>query len=126
MDINQKINLRAVTSDLKMLIKSNYSTVIVDKTSIPALLKLGINNAGYLGGNCLQIPTNFDVISLNNSLFVHKYTRGDYFTYRVSNSKTNEFSGTNNARAGEFGIHFVLKPTKGITGQWKFETEIDF
>ena len=37
MNINQKITLKGVTSNVITLIKSNYQTVVVDKNSVNSL-----------------------------------------------------------------------------------------
>ena len=96
MNINKKITLKGLTANIPLLLSSNYC--LCEVSCAPQL----------------QIPVNkFDVVSINNNLFVHKHIIGSYFTYRVSSSKTDEFFYNENygdykLRSGSNGIITVL------------------
>ena len=96
LNLNQKITLKGITTNVCLLINSGYDICEI--------------STDY----SLQIPNKFDIISLNPELFVHKYTRGGYFTYRISSSEKCEFTydanyGKYKIRAGERGIIKILK-----------------
>lgn len=98
MKIHKKINFKACYPEIDKheIIKNGYRVDVTHKLK-----------------NVNQLSTEYDVISENPNLFVHKHTKGSYFTYRISDDKNNEFSGFKNCeyaiRAGIFGIKIIHK-----------------
>lgn len=99
MNINQKIQLKGLTSNLSLLIQTNYSICELEES-------VGL----------LQIQNKkYDVISTNHNLTVHKHVIGDYFTYRVSSFNDFKYRFEKDIyekeyiRHGSHGVRFVLK-----------------
>lgn len=91
-NINEKITLKGLTCNIAMLVASNYETCIIDASSSKELMRVGFGKiARFFGGNKIQVPVKLDIIS--NGV-IHKTRTGNYFTYRVSDCRCNEFKSS--------------------------------
>jgi len=102
MNVHAKINFRVNHNDIPIgsIIKQNYNLVI----DVTDAMK-----------HVYQIPVDeYDVISGNPLLFIHKDVRGKHFTYKVSDNKDFGHVGVDGykVRAGEMGVRIIYKPIK--------------
>jgi hypothetical protein len=78
-NINQKITLKGITHNLKLLIKSNYEICALDPE--------------YFG--CQIKNDKYDVISLDSNIEIEKHVIGSFFTYIAINKTTGRYGGSN-------------------------------
>ena len=99
MNIHKKINFKQLYHQISKIeiLKSKYILNVTDEMKL-----------------CTHLHIDYDVISDNPKLFIHKTINGAYFTYRVSDSPANEFSVVKGQeyklRAGMMGIKIIYSP----------------